>query len=188
MLLLISHSTLVASNRRRRLPCALLCTQANLSGLATFVQGIQAGAYIAFGAFLACTVAGTIPGVAAANPGLAKLLFALVFPVGLALVTNCGAELYTGNTMMLTVAMLEKKATFGQLVKNWVVSYAGEHRRTWAAAAHPPPPRTCAHSHLESASAPWHTAFSTVLPPPPPRCTHSPLHSNPAPFFLLPAP
>lgn len=106
----------------------LLCSQANLTGLATFVQGIQAGAYIAFGAFLACTVAGTIPGVAAANPGLAKLLFALVFPVGLALVTNCGAELYTGNTMMLTVAVLEKKATFSQLVKNWVVSYAGEHR------------------------------------------------------------
>ncbi|KAG2483579.1 hypothetical protein HYH03_017586 [Edaphochlamys debaryana] len=92
---------------------------------ATFVQGIQAGAYIAFGAFLACSIGGTVPGLASANPGLAKLLFALIFPVGLAMVTNCGAELYTGNTMMLTAAVIEKKATMAQLWKNWIVSYAG---------------------------------------------------------------
>lgn len=90
------------------------------------MQGIQAGAYIAFGAFLACSIGGNIPGIAAANPGLAKLIFALIFPVGLAMVTNCGAELYTGNTMMLTCAIFEKKATWTQLAKNWVVSYAGE--------------------------------------------------------------
>ncbi|GLC33508.1 hypothetical protein PLESTB_000082700 [Pleodorina starrii] len=99
--------------------------KASLGVMATFVQGIQAGAYIAFGAFLACSIGGSIPGVAAANPGLAKLLFALIFPVGLSLVTNCGAELYTGNTMMLTCALIEKKATWGQLWKNWLVSYAG---------------------------------------------------------------
>ncbi|GFR49011.1 hypothetical protein Agub_g11032 [Astrephomene gubernaculifera] len=100
-------------------------TKAALPPLATFVQGIQAGVYIAFGAFLACAVAGTVPGLAASNPGLSKLLFALVFPVGLALVTNCGAELYTGNTMKLTCAVFEGKATFRQLLKNWVLSYAG---------------------------------------------------------------
>ncbi|PNW83155.1 hypothetical protein CHLRE_06g309000v5 [Chlamydomonas reinhardtii] len=99
--------------------------KAGLTPLATFVQGIQAGAYIAFGAFLAISVGGNIPGVAAANPGLAKLLFALVFPVGLSMVTNCGAELFTGNTMMLTCALIEKKATWGQLLKNWSVSYFG---------------------------------------------------------------
>ncbi|KXZ54552.1 hypothetical protein GPECTOR_4g617 [Gonium pectorale] len=96
-----------------------------LSVATTFVLGIQAGAYIAFGAFLACTVGGNIPGVAASNPGLAKLLFALVFPVGLSLVKNVGAELYTGNTMLLTIAVIEKQATMGQLIKNWVVSYLG---------------------------------------------------------------
>ncbi|GIL83215.1 hypothetical protein Vretimale_11271 [Volvox reticuliferus] len=99
--------------------------KANLGVMATFVQGIQAGAYIAFGAFLACSVGGNIPGIAASNPGLAKLLFALVFPVGLSMVTNCGAELYTGNTMMLMCAIFEKKASWAQLLKNWFVSYAG---------------------------------------------------------------
>lgn len=63
----------------------------------TFIQGIQAGCYIAFGAFLALSIGGNIPGLAASNPGLAKLVFALVFPVGLTMVTLCGADLYTGE-------------------------------------------------------------------------------------------
>jgi hypothetical protein len=47
--------------------------QAALPPVATFVQGIQAGAYIAFGAFLAVSIGGSIPGITADNPGLAKL-------------------------------------------------------------------------------------------------------------------
>lgn len=51
------------------------------------------------------------------------------------MVTNCGAELFTGNTMMLTCALIEKKATWGQLLKNWSVSYFGECYTVAAAAA-----------------------------------------------------
>lgn len=65
-------------------------------------------------------------GLAASHPGLAKLVVGLIFPVGLTMVTICGAELYTGNTATVTVAVFEKKATWGELAKNWITSYLGE--------------------------------------------------------------
>ena len=37
-------------------------------------------------------------GIAAANPGLQKLIMALLFPMNIVMVMICGAELYTGNT------------------------------------------------------------------------------------------
>ena len=36
-----------------------------------------------------------------------------------------GAELFTGNTALVTAAVLEGKATMGQLAKNWFWSYLG---------------------------------------------------------------
>ena len=36
-----------------------------------------------------------------------------------------GGELFTGNTAMITAAVLEEKATIRDLLKNWSVSYAG---------------------------------------------------------------
>ena len=36
-----------------------------------------------------------------------------------------GAELFTGNTALVTAAVLEKKASLKQLVKSWTVSYSG---------------------------------------------------------------
>jgi hypothetical protein len=41
-------------------------------------------------------------GIAAANPGLQKLIMGLVFPVCLLLVQLCGADLYTGNTAFVS--------------------------------------------------------------------------------------
>lgn len=37
----------------------------------------------------------------------------------------CGGELFTGNTCFLAAAVAEKRATMGELVKNWTLSYAG---------------------------------------------------------------
>ena len=41
-------------------------------------MGIVAGAHIAFGAYLAVTVGGACPGIAAENPGLQKVRLCLV--------------------------------------------------------------------------------------------------------------
>lgn len=88
--------------------------------------GVLAGAYIAFGAFLAVSVGGACPGLAATNPGLQKIVMgSFGLPFGLLMVIICGAELFTGNTALVTLALYEKKASLGQLIKSWAVSYAG---------------------------------------------------------------
>lgn len=48
-------------------------------------------------------------GLAATNPGLAKLAFALTFPCGLFMLTmHCG-ELFTGSTYKMVAAVVEGK-------------------------------------------------------------------------------
>jgi formate transporter len=37
----------------------------------------------------------------------------------------CGGELFTGNTAMLSAALVEKRATLRQLLANWTISYSG---------------------------------------------------------------
>lgn len=98
---------------------------AEMTPFKTFVMALYAGAYIAFGGFLGLTVVNGCPGIVAANPGLAKLLFALVFPVGLTMNTLHGTELFTGNTMKLPAAIYEGKANMAGLIKNWFWSYSG---------------------------------------------------------------
>eukprot|EP00929_Paragymnodinium_shiwhaense_P113754 TRINITY_DN82059_c0_g1_i1.p2 TRINITY_DN82059_c0_g1~~TRINITY_DN82059_c0_g1_i1.p2 ORF type:complete len:267 (-),score=63.17 TRINITY_DN82059_c0_g1_i1:243-1043(-) len=91
-----------------------------------FGLSVIGGAQIGFGAFLMLSVGGACPGLAATNPGLQKIVLgAFGLPFGLMMVLLSGAELFTGNTALVTLALLEGKATFGQLLKSWSVSYAG---------------------------------------------------------------
>jgi formate/nitrite transporter len=86
-----------------------------------FVLGILAGVFIGFAAHLATTVAtGPWPGFF----GLKKFFIGGVFSVGLMLVMIPGSELFTGNNMM-TIALFNKDITFGQMMRNWVIVYAG---------------------------------------------------------------
>lgn len=68
------------------------------------------GLFIGFGAFLAASVGGACPGLAATNPGLQKIVTgAFGLPFGLLMVLTCGAELFTGNTALVTAAFYEGK-------------------------------------------------------------------------------
>lgn len=49
---------------------------------------------------------------------------AAMFSIGLIMVVIAGAELFTGNSLMVIAAM-NKKITWGKLLKNWVVVYLG---------------------------------------------------------------
>jgi formate/nitrite transporter FocA (FNT family) len=71
------------------------------------------------------TVQSCSTGIAAANPGLAKFLFAAIFPCGLYMTIMTGVDLFTGNTMKMPAAVIEKKVTMNQLWKNWFWSYFG---------------------------------------------------------------
>lgn len=91
-----------------------------------FKLGIAAGCHIGFGSYLAITVGGACPAIAEANPGLQKIIFgSFGLPFGLIMTLVTGAELFTGNTALVTAAVMEGKATKKDLVKNWVASYAG---------------------------------------------------------------
>lgn len=84
-----------------------------------FVLGIFAGAFVAFAG-----AGSTIASCTIANPSLAKLVNALIFPAGLIMVILAGSELFTGNSLII-LSVLEKKVTMKEMFKNWMVVYAG---------------------------------------------------------------
>mmetsp|Transcript_24220 Transcript_24220/g.39360 ORF Transcript_24220/g.39360 Transcript_24220/m.39360 type:complete len:319 (+) Transcript_24220:67-1023(+) len=91
-----------------------------------FKLGIAAGCHIGFGSYLAITVGGACPAIAEANPGLQKIIFgAFGLPFGLIMTLVTGAELFTGNTALVTGAVMEGKTSVKDLIKNWTASYAG---------------------------------------------------------------
>ncbi len=86
----------------------------------TFLLGILAGAFIALGACLFIT---TITG-SSFGFGVTRLIGGLAFSLGLILVILAGAELFTGNNLMV-IAALSGKVTGMQLIRNWIVVYIG---------------------------------------------------------------
>jgi len=91
-----------------------------------FTLGVVSGCHIAFGAYLAITVGGACPGIAAQNPGLQKIILgAFGLPFGLIMTLVTGGELFTGNTALVTAAYKEGKIELKDLIKSWVNSYVG---------------------------------------------------------------
>lgn len=90
--------------------------------LATFTLAVLAGAFIALGAVFATTVAAGASGLL--PYGVIRLLSGLVFSVGLVLVIVGGAELFTGNNLIV-MAWAGRKVSTGGLLRNWAVVYAG---------------------------------------------------------------
>jgi formate/nitrite transporter len=105
-----------------------------MDALTLFVLSILAGAFISFGAIFATTVgagginiaeAGGATAFSAGLPyGVVKLLTGLAFSVGLILVIVGGAELFTGNNMIV-MAWASGKVETHDLLLNWVVVFIG---------------------------------------------------------------
>ncbi len=94
--------------------------KANLDFWSMFALAVLAGSFIALGAEF-CTLVITDSGL---GFGLNKLLGGLVFSLGLILVVIAGAELFTGNNLIM-MAWVSGKLTLGQLMRNWVIVYFG---------------------------------------------------------------
>ena len=100
----------------------------------TFALSVLAGAFIALGAIFATTVtagAGAITaadGTAAFTAGLpygvVRLLAGVAFSLGLILVVVAGAELFTGNNLIV-MAWADRKVTTVRLLRNWVIVFVG---------------------------------------------------------------
>ena len=95
--------------------------KAEAPALTTFTLAILAGAFIALGAVFATN---TAAGSSALPFGVAKLLTGLVFCLGLILVVVGGAELFTGNNLIV-MAWASGKVTGRALLRNWLIVYAG---------------------------------------------------------------
>lgn len=97
-------------------------TKSRLRFWPMLLLAILAGMYIAFGGVFATVVATGASGVW--PYGVVKTLQGLVFSVGLILVVVGGAELFTGNILMI-IPLLQKKITLAGMLRNWLVVYAG---------------------------------------------------------------
>jgi formate transporter len=92
--------------------------KAVLPAVPTLALGVLAGAFIAFGAmFSTLALTGSPLGF---GPG--RVLAGLAFSLGLVLVVIGGAELFTGNNLVV-MAWAASKITTGQLLRNWALVY-----------------------------------------------------------------
>jgi len=94
--------------------------KATMSLLNVLILGALAGVYIGFGAQMA-----TLVGHDAAKTvglGISQLLCGAVFSVGLMLVVIAGAELFTGNNLMIA-SVLSKEYGVGRLMSRWALVY-----------------------------------------------------------------
>ncbi len=94
--------------------------KANSPWLSLFVLGVLAGAYIGFGGLFSASVTFDLP--PELGLGMKKLIGGAAFSIGLMLVVIAGAELFTGNSLMVSSVMIGQ-TTWGKVLTRWVVVY-----------------------------------------------------------------
>src|SRR5215207_9755726 len=96
--------------------------KAGLRADAMFALAVLAGAFIALGAMLSTIV---VTGTAETWPyGVSRLLAGLSFSLGLILVVVGGAELFTGNSL-LVMAWCARKIGTRAVMRSWGIVYLG---------------------------------------------------------------
>jgi formate/nitrite transporter len=96
-------------------------TKASLDAVSLFVLAVLAGAFIALGGVFATV---SLAGSAGAPWGPVRVLAGAVFSLGLILIIVGGAELFTGNNLVV-MAWAGRRIRTRALVRNWIVVYAG---------------------------------------------------------------
>jgi len=91
-----------------------------LAFLPLLTLAVLAGAFIAMGAaFYTLTVTGNVLGF-----GVGRLVGGVAFSLGLILVVIAGAELFTGNNLIV-VAWADRRVAAPIMLRNWAIVYAG---------------------------------------------------------------
>jgi len=120
--------------------------KADLNSFNTFILAVLAGAFIAMGGMFMTTVlagtsnmgikdtGGAIVYTTAMAYGIQRLLGGLAFCLGLVLVVIGGAELFTGNNLIVMAWASGKVSTF-KMLRNWVIVYLGNMAGSMATAA-----------------------------------------------------
>jgi len=108
--------------------------KAEMPFLKMLMLSVLAGAFISLGAIFATTVSaggivvmaadGTVVSNAALPYGVTRLLAGFAFSLGLILVVVGGAELFTGNNLIV-MAWASGKVSGRALLRNWLIVYLG---------------------------------------------------------------
>jgi formate/nitrite transporter len=94
--------------------------KANRDIISAFFLAIQAGAFIALGAALYTHVIHD----SSMAVGMTKMVGGLAFSLGLILVVIAGADLFTGDTLMV-MACFTKAITYRQMLRSWMIVFIG---------------------------------------------------------------
>lgn len=84
------------------------------------ILGVLAGSYIGFGGLLSTSVTFDMPGFF--GVGFTRIMAGSAFSLGLMLVVIAGAELFTGNNLMVS-SVLSHEITVANMLKRWGVVY-----------------------------------------------------------------
>src|SRR5437868_5421851 len=87
--------------------------------LSHLVRSMMAGMYVGAAIVLIFTVGSFAPREAQ------KLLMGVCFGGALTIVVFAGSELFTGSNLVLTLGVLQRKATMKDLATNWVWTWLG---------------------------------------------------------------
>src|SRR5712692_2411454 len=90
--------------------------KAGLSVRDMLIRGALAGAFLGFATSLVFV---------ALSQGLPPLVGAIIFPVGFVMLVLLGFELATGNFALLPAALLDRRISFGAMMRNWTWVYIG---------------------------------------------------------------
>ena len=110
------HEEYMAAVKAAEAKCKLLKN----NPLGYFLLSMLAGSFIGFGVLLTNSIGSQLQGAP-----YTKLVLGLSFGIALSLVVIAGAELFTGNNLVMAAGMLEKKVTLCQAVKLWIVCWLG---------------------------------------------------------------
>jgi len=85
-----------------------------------FLASMLAGIYVGFGILLIFNIGGVLNGAP-----YTKIVMGASFGIALSLVIMAGAELFTGNNLVMVSGVLSKTVNWGEVFKLWLVCYIG---------------------------------------------------------------
>ncbi len=110
-----SYNPVLSPREASQTISALGIRKANTRSWQLLLLGVLAGVYIGIGSHLF---------LVAMQAGMGRLVGGAAFGVGLVLVVVAGAELFTGNIIMV-IGTLTRKFTIGRMVRSWLAVYIG---------------------------------------------------------------
>lgn len=89
-----------------------------------FMRAVMAGFFIVVAVIFSNVVGNVFAGAEEIRRG-AKFLGAIVFSIAVLLISMVGGELFTGNNLVMAFGAYDKKVSWGDAGKVWIVSYIG---------------------------------------------------------------